>query len=59
MFASDQLRTLSDDISHNNQRRENPGFIDDSNFAEVDLNDGVASSSATPMSRYIANVAAR
>ena len=42
------------------QTQDNPGFIDDTNFTDVDLNDGGrASASQSPMSRYITNVTAR
>ena len=42
------------------QTQDNPGFIDDTNFADVDLIDGGrASASQSPMSRYITNVTAR
>ena len=58
-----QIRTISNENPnhiYSQTTQDNPGFIDDTNFTEVDLNDSGRNSAAqSPMARYIANVAAR
>ena len=67
-FSSEQWKRGKDNKTEtegnknyiHSQTQDNPGFIDDTNFTDVDLNDeGRASASQSPMSRYITNVTAR